>query len=219
VKTNDTTRLHTLLVDDHHLFREGIRLILQQVSPSAEFSHAESCEAALEYAPDNVDLVLLDFHLPGTSEHDAFRAVRDHFHKAAVVIVSGDEDPPTIRQLIGNGASGYIPKSSTPAVLLAALELITAGGSYLPPHILDETPTPPDEASDVHAALDQLSDRQRSVLAHAIQGKINKVIADELNIAEGTVKAHLSAAYRALGANNRAEALYIVTRNEIKLDD
>lgn len=211
--------MHTLLVDDHHLFREGIKLILQQVSPEARFTHAESCEAALECPPEDLDLVLLDFHLPGTSEHDAFRAVRDHFYKASVVIVSGDEDPATIRQLIADGASGYIPKSSKPAVLLAALELITAGGSYLPPHILDETPTPEGEASDVHAAIDQLSARQQTVLGKAIKGKINKVIADELNIAEGTVKAHLSAAYRALGANNRSEAFYIVTKNEIKLPE
>ncbi|MDZ7683683.1 MAG: LuxR C-terminal-related transcriptional regulator [Gammaproteobacteria bacterium] len=89
----------------------------------------------------------------------------------------------------------------------------------MPPHILDETPTPAGEASDARAALDQLSARQQTVLGKAIKGKINKVIADELNIAEGTVKAHLSAAYRALGANNRSEALYIVTKNEIKLPE
>ncbi len=209
--------MRILIVDDHHLFREGVRLILAQVLPEADIALVESCEAAVETPPDDTDLVLLDYHLPGASEFDAFNRIREHFYRAVVVIVSGDEHPGTIRHLIASGAAGYIPKSSSPEVLLAALELITAGGSYLPPAALEEDPVGTDGPDAVTSAISSLSPRQRAVLAKAIQGKINKVIADELDIAEGTVKAHLSAAYRTLGVGNRAEAVYLVTRHEVSL--
>lgn len=211
--------LRTLLVDDHHLFREGIRLILGRIMPAAELSMAASCEEALELDPAQVDLILLDYHLPGASQFDAFSAIREHFTRAAVVIVSGDSQPATIRHLIAAGASGYIPKSSSPDTLLAALELVTGGGCYLPPAALEESDSNSGSNPGIADAISELTRRQRSVLGRAIQGKINKVIADELNIAEGTVKAHLSAAYRALGVNNRAEAVYLITRNGVTLPE
>lgn len=208
--------VHTLVVDDHHLFREGIRLILADVAPESRFTTAGDCESALDIPAHDVDLVLLDYHLPGTSGTDALGRIRDHFRHAAIVVVSGEQDGATIRRVIDAGAAGFIPKSASPEVLFAALELVTAGGCYLPPHALDETPETPRER--VSSLVENLTERQRAVLARAIQGKINKVIADELNVAEGTVKAHLSAAYRVLGVANRAEAVYVVTRNEILLD-
>ncbi len=211
--------MNTLLVDDHQLFREGIKLILGRVLPRAEVTLANSCEQALEIRPESIDLVLLDYHLPGKSEFDAFSAIREHFIKAAVVIVSGEDQPATIRHLIAAGAAGFIPKSSSPDVLLAALDLITAGGCYLPPNALEESSGDSVENPSIADTIAGLTPRQRSVLGHAIQGKINKVIASELNIAEGTVKAHLSAAYRELGVNNRAEAVYLITRNEIRLPE
>lgn len=209
--------VRTLLVDDHHLFREGIKLILAQIMPSAEVSLANSCEQALEVSPESVDLVLLDYHLPGVSEFDAFTAIKEHFAHATVVIVSGDDQPATIRHLIAGGAAGYIPKTSSPDVLLTALELVTSGGCYLPPAALDESAGDGTDGRSITETLETLTPRQRAVLGRAIRGKINKVIAAEMNIAEGTVKAHLSAAYRALGVGNRAEAVYLITRHDVRL--
>lgn len=208
------------MVDDHSLFREGLKLILAELSDDMKFSHADTCDAALEFNPNDIDLVLLDYHLPGTSDREAMLRVRDHFPGAVLVVVSGEEDGSTIRQAINDGAAGYIPKSSSPEVLIAALQLVLAGGSYLPPHVLDEVPhRTAGTTTDLERSIDTLSDRQRNVLAMALQGKLNKVIASELNIAEGTVKAHLSAAYRALGARNRTEAVYIATRHNLQLGD
>lgn len=213
--------MHVLLVDDHSLFREGIKLILADLADDMTFSHADTCEAALGFDPDDIDLVLLDYHLPGTSDREAILRVRDHFAGAVLVVLSGEEDSATIRQSINDGAAGYIPKSSSPEVLIAALQLVLAGGSYLPPHVLDEVPprAAAEGSTDFERLVDALSERQRDVLAMALQGKLNKVIASELNIAEGTVKAHLSAAFRALGARNRTEAVYIATRHNLQLGD
>ncbi len=208
--------MQTLLVDDHHLFREGIKAILAQISPDMACHLASSCEEALHLDADDIDLILLDLHLPGKTDSEAFFTLRDYFYKAPIVIVSGEEDPNSIRQIIADGACGFIPKSSSPDVLMAAMDLVLAGGSYLPPSVLEET-APATRTEKIEEVVRALSVRQRAVLEKAVQGKINKVIASELSIAEGTVKAHLSAAYRTLGVNNRTEAVYLLTRNQIRI--
>lgn len=197
-------------------------MILSQLSADIAFQHADTCEAALEMDPGSIDMVLLDFHLPGLSGREAVLAIRHHFDGAVLVVISGEDNPATIRQAINDGAAGYIPKTSSTDVLLAALKLVLAGGSYLPPHVLDDVqpdhPAPVLEEQLVQSVR-SLSGRQRAVLGKAIQGKLNKVIADELDIAEGTVKAHLSAAFKVLGARNRTEAVYIVSKLNIELTD
>lgn len=209
--------MRVLLVDDHGLFREGLRLMLAGLSNDIEFFIATTCEEAIELDSDPVKLILLDLGLPGKSSHEALAAMRERYPDSTIVIVSGEEEPAVIRHTISNGAAGYIPKSSAPEVLLPALQLILAGGTYLPPHVLDGVAA--NGANDNHVIdmVKQLSARQLDVLNGAVHGKLNKVIASELNIAEGTVKAHLSAAFRALGAKNRTEAVYLVTRYNLNL--
>ena len=210
--------VQVLLIDDHHLFREGLRLMLANLKPDVDFEQCKDCESAL--ALDNttlpLDLVLRDYHLPGLQEEAAIAAVGAHFGNATLVIVSGNEDSATIRKAIDLGASGYIPKSSSPEILTAALQRVLAGGCYLPPHVLDDVANmekrmPP----TVDGPLGELSERQLCVPAMAVKSKLNKVIASELNIAEGTVKAHLSAAFKALGTRNRTEAVYIATQHNL----
>jgi DNA-binding NarL/FixJ family response regulator len=133
-------------------------------------------------------------------------------------VLSGEEDPRQVRRAIDAGAAGFIPKSSTPEVLLSALRLVLADGVYLPAVALKgiaaggtEAPVSADRIGD------SLSERQIDVLRKAVQGKANKVIARELSISEGTVKAHLSAAFRALGVHNRTEAVYAAARSGLQL--
>ncbi|MFT7243971.1 MAG: DNA-binding NarL/FixJ family response regulator [Candidatus Azotimanducaceae bacterium] len=208
--------MKVLSVDDHLLFSEGLRIMIAGFSETMEFIHAANCAAALDISADGMETVLLDYHLPDVQDFEALVSLREHFPGAKIVVVSGEESADVIRQAISLGAAGYIPKSSTPDILIAALQLVFAGGTYLPPHVLEVASENPNEPEP--SLLDALSERQKSVLRAAIQGKMNKVIAAELNIAEGTVKAHLSAAFRALGARNRTEAVFISTRLNLNFD-
>lgn len=191
-------------------------MLLGGLAPGNQFDEAGSCEAALAMpAEPPPDLILLDMNLPGGSGREALAAVRTHF-QAPVVVLSGEDDARLVRQVVDDGAAGFIPKSSTQQVMIAALQLILAGGTYVPASALHGVM--PDAADDSvsgkRSPLSHLSDRQREVLQRVVQGKPNKRIASELEISEATVKAHLSAAFRALGVRNRTEAVFAVAQYE-----
>jgi DNA-binding NarL/FixJ family response regulator len=164
--------------------------------------------------------VLVDLKMPGVGGLDALTVVRAAFPATPVVVVSGEDDPAVVRAAIECGAMGFIPKSSTPEVMIQALKLVLAHGIYLPPRVLaaSQLPDPaPSASASNDAGLTGLSMRQMDVLRCVIQGKPNKVIARELDVAEGTVKAHLSSVLRALGARNRTEAVYAAAKLGLRL--
>lgn len=206
--------MYALLIDDHALFRQGLKFLLSDLDPDIHFLEADSCEASLALpAEPKPDLVLLDMNLPGMCGVDALDAVRQAYDASIVVVLSSEDSPGSIRRVIEHGAAGFIPKSSTPPVFIAALRLILAGGTYLPAHALGAQAIDSSGTEQPKRPIVQgLSDRQLEVLLMAIQGKANKVIARELNLAEGTIKAHLSASFRALGVQNRTEAVFAAAR-------
>jgi DNA-binding NarL/FixJ family response regulator len=205
-----------LLVDDHPLFRGGLKYLLQSLDEHLELDEAGNCAQAEALASQRAyDLVLVDLKMPGVGGLDALTVVRAAFPSTPVVVVSGEDDPAVVRAAIECGAMGFIPKSSTPEVMIQALKLVLAHGIYLPPRVLaaSELPDPaPSASASNDTGLTGLSMRQMDVLRCVIQGKPNKVIARELEVAEGTVKAHLSSVLRALGARNRTEAVYAAAK-------
>lgn len=212
-----------LLVDDHPLFRGGLKYLLQSLDEHLELDEAGNCSQAEALATQRAyDLVLVDLKMPGVGGLDALTVVRAALPSTPVVVVSGEDDPAVVRAAIECGAMGFIPKSSTPEVMIQALKLVLAHGIYLPPRVLaasqlpDPAPVPSASASS-DAGLTGLSVRQMDVLRCVIQGKPNKVIARELDVAEGTVKAHLSSVLRALGARNRTEAVYAAAKLGLRL--
>ena len=203
--------MRIMLVDDHELFREGLKYLLPVLDSRVEFIEAGNIEDALQIAADpQPDLILLDYHLPGTSRLDALKQIRAVFESAAVVVLSGEEDVKIIRAAVDHGAAGFIPKSSTREILVNALSLVLAGGTYLPASALRATSLLPENASATLGL--QLSSRQHEVLMKVIQGKSNKIIARELDITDHTVKAHLSVAFRVMGVQNRTEAVYVAAK-------
>jgi DNA-binding NarL/FixJ family response regulator len=202
--------MNVLLVDDHTLFRQGLIHLLDGLDGALTFFQADAVDDNLDrFGP--VDLVLLDMHMQGPEGTDAVAATRTKLPSSTIVVISGDEDPNLIRRCIQLGASGFIPKTSTQSVLISALRLVLAGGVYLPIAALMASPN--DSAAAPAAArsrqdLAGLSPRQMEVLCLAIRGKSNKVIARDMDLSEGTVKQHLSAAFRALQVSNRTEAVY-----------
>lgn len=209
--------MRALLIDDHAVFTQGLRFLLSDLDATIDFIETTSCEDALNLDDvGDVDLVLLDFHMPGLDGLDALQAIKDRFPSAAVVMLSSEDNPQLIRESIDQGASGFIPKSSTAQVLIAALRLILAGGIYLPTHALTDVKArksvPSDDGDEPAKSVAGLSGRQLQVLMKVVQGKPNKVVAHEMNISEGTVKAHLSAAFRALDVRNRTEAVFAAAK-------
>lgn len=212
--------MRILIIDDHALFRQGLRFLLRDLDADLEIMEAADCAQACALAGEPFNVVLLDLHMPGVAGLDALDAVRQAFESSRIVVLSGEEDPRQVRRAIDAGAAGFIPKSSTPEVLLSALRLVLADGIYLPAVALKGIGGPDDgdaAAMSSDRLGDTLSERQVDVLRKAVQGKANKVIARELGISEGTVKAHLSAAFRALGVHNRTEAVYAAARSGLQL--
>ena len=201
-----------------------MRFLLRSLDAGLDMDEASNAAQALELlAARNYDLVLLDLKMPGLNGMDALAALRAAVPGTPLVVLSAEDDPGVVRAAIEGGAMGFIPKSSTPEVLIQALRLVLAQGVYLPPAVLaaaHPAPAPmpsPAQAGVSADTLPGLTPRQMDVLRCIIKGKANKVIARELDVSEGTVKAHLSAVFMALGAHNRTEAVYAAAKLGLKL--
>lgn len=201
------TGLRVLLIDDHPLFSEGLKGLLFELNPGVEVCQAKSVHDAHRLLGQTFDLVLMDLNMPGISGMAALTRIKAMFEASAVVVVSGDESPSTIQSAIQHGAAGYVPKSTEPSVTIHALRLVMSKGTYLPPEALRASVA---EAPTLNAGTwsQKLSPRQMAVLRCLLQGKPNKVIARDIGIAEGTVKAHLWAVYQLLAVNSRSQAMY-----------
>jgi DNA-binding NarL/FixJ family response regulator len=208
--------IRALIADDHELFRSGLKQLLVDVLRADDVREAETLDQALEMLTNEGagDLILVDLRMPGMSGVEALSALRDGFPDAKVAVVSAWEDRGDILAALGAGVHGYIPKSLPSAEIAGAIRSILDGRIFVPPSVgrregsRAEAPTP-SAASGAHTALgqDKLTSRQKEVLTELLKGQASKEIAHTLDIAEGTVKIHLAAIYRALGVRTRAEAI------------
>jgi DNA-binding NarL/FixJ family response regulator len=214
--------MRILIVDDHPLIREGLANVLAELDQTAEVTAAGNAADALAQltAEPDLSLVLLDLTLPGVDGLSLLEQVRAARPDVPVVVLSGTDSRETVLASIELGAMGFISKRSPTRVLVNALRLVLAGGVYVPPEVLDAPgmaagqraaeSAKSDDARLSLASLEQLglTDRQAAVLALIIEGKPNKMICRELDLAEGTVKTHISAILRALDVTNRTQAVY-----------
>jgi DNA-binding NarL/FixJ family response regulator len=208
-----------LVVDDHALIREAMRGVLLGLRSGAQVLEAGDAAQALRslQAHPDVDLVLLDLHLPDQDGLQVLATVVERHPAVAVVMLSGEKDQATMRRALDLGAQGYIPKAETREVLTSALALVLAGGVYVPPAALRGAPSPAPPPAPPDVATLGLTDRQLEVLSLLMEGKNNKLICRALDLAEPTVKNHVSAILKALGASNRTEAALAVTRLGLRL--
>ncbi|MDP2241020.1 MAG: response regulator transcription factor [Burkholderiales bacterium] len=213
-----------LVVDDHPLIREALRQVLKALDQNIELLEAANAKEAFEHAgacPD-IQLILLDLTLPGSDGFTALRELREQHPSVPVVVLSGSDQPDTVIRALDEGAMGFIPKTSNSDVLVGALRLVLSGGVYLPPALLRQTtattPSRDKAVRPTHYRDIGLTGRQAQVLALLVQGKPNKLICRDLNLAEGTVKIHVTAILKALGVANRTQAVIEVGRLGLKLD-
>ncbi len=200
-----------LIGDDHVLFREGLRRLLEQLKDGASFGEASNFDELLAMAGSGepYDLVLTDLRMPGWPGFSGIGALQAKQPKAKIVVVSASEAHADVRDALENGAAGYIPKSSSVKIMLSALDLIFSGGIYVPATVLRDSGDAEPRAAVLPAdpQLEQLlTHRQREVLDRLREGKSNKQIAHELGLSEGTVKIHMTAIFKSLGVRNRTQA-------------
>lgn len=214
-----------LIADDHPLFREAICTVISSGFPESELIEKADLESALNFTRENddLDLILLDLNMPGMHGLNGLISLRNEAPTIPVVIVSAEEDKQVVLQAITCGAVGFITKSSPRAQMTEAITQILNGNVYLPPDIIrtngKNTPrrSSPDEQRISPELLQALTRKQLLVLERMTHGESNKQIAYNLDIAETTVKAHVSAILRKLGVHNRVQA--ILSANDIDFSD
>jgi two-component system, NarL family, nitrate/nitrite response regulator NarL len=199
-----------LVVDDHPIVRDGLAALLGQLGADTVVLQVGDAARALAIAVEHADLdiVILDIAMPGM---DGLRALGEFGRvrpELPVIVISASEDARDARAALAKGALGYVPKSASQHTLLSAIRLVLDGDLYVPPLILGETPLtretgPPGAAASTGSAL---TTRQIEVLKQLSQGKSNKGIALELGLSEKTVKAHVTAIFKALNVINRTQA-------------
>ncbi|MBG9388644.1 response regulator [Caenimonas aquaedulcis] len=211
--------LKVLVIDDHHLVRLGLHSALRQVDPDCKLLEAETLAAGISAIEENsdIDLVLLDLGLPGCRGIDAVELLYASCPSARVVVVSATYDLRTVQLALKRGVLGFVPKLSGAEVLVSALQFVLAGGIYVPPETLfngGEVPalgasSPPGANSPQAAGL---TARQIDVLKLLLDGRSNKQICRDLNLALGTVKSHVAAILQTLGCSTRAQAVAAVEK-------
>jgi DNA-binding NarL/FixJ family response regulator len=211
-----------LIVDDHVLIRESLRGVLSELKPEASIVEATNARQTIRLvsAHPDLDIILLDLNLPDRDGFEVLTELRERHPAIPVVVLSGHHDRANVVRALDLGALGFIPKTAQRAVLVSAISLVLSGGIYIPPEILVRQP--PLSSTQLGGIPDPgnkpktsprdlgLTDRQVEVLALMMQGKSNKAIGRALDLAEPTVRNHVTAVLKALNVTNRTEAVLTV---------
>ena len=197
------------MVDDHALVREGLRQVLKGLDDHVEVLEAPECGRAFELAalhPD-LDLVLLDYHLPDMNGLAALAIFgRDH-PELPIVMLSGSVNPKIMRLVLEQGASGFLTKSGMSDDLLNVIRRVLEGEIFTPPELLNAMEAPQADEFPAPAAMFVLTTRQEEVLYLLMDGYSNKDISRNLELSEETVKSHVSAILRGFSVQTRIQAV------------
>jgi DNA-binding NarL/FixJ family response regulator len=195
-----------LLIDDHALFRCGLRMVLLSGIPDLQVAEAGSLEEAMKTAMAEPALVLLDIQLHGLNGLEGIALVKRKWPDAAVVILSSDAGPQNVRMALERGAAAFVSKADTADNILAVIEQLRRGQEVASPVQADA------KAGNGDASRQLLTPRQFEVLDLLCQGLPNKVIGRRLNLSENTVRGHVQAVLAALQVSSRSEAGFAARR-------
>lgn len=226
------SKIHFAIIDDHPFVLDALTVIISSMEQRPSVRGFESLREFEDSVASGAsfDLALLDLGIPGFAHLESLRHFRVIAPVTPVVVISASDDRATILEALDLGAMGFIPKTSRRDLLMRALELVLAGGIYIPPQALEKpsalaSSKPQAEHSHhVHeqshpaAITSSLSPRQRDVLNLLIKGMPNKLICRELSLSPNTVKSHVGAIFRALNATNRTQAVIAAQRSGFRVD-
>jgi DNA-binding NarL/FixJ family response regulator len=205
------------IADDHPMMRGALALAVTTAFGETEIVESSTLDELLDQLSQlgAADLVLLDLRMPGAEGFEGLLALRSQFPATPTVVISALEDPRLVSEALALGASGFIPKSTPRHEIVTALLQVAAGGVYAPAHLSPTAagtrdPSAPD--SDFAQRAATLTTRQRKVLQMLGTGKLNKEIAYELDIAETTVKTHVSSILHKLNVYSRTQAVIMAGR-------
>ena len=210
-----------IVADDHPLFRTAIKEALQASQGETKFLEANSFETLQDLVQTNpdVDLVLLDLHMPGVSGFAGLVYLCKQYPSVPVVIISANEDPLVIQRALDHGAAGFIPKSSNIKVITQAINDILMGEIWAP--VSTQPNLPGSNVSELALAerMAGLTPQQFKVLMMVAQGLLNKQLAYDMGISEATVKAHVTAIMNKLGVTNRTQAVLAASKLDVSHPD
>ena len=224
-------KISLMLVDDHPLFRQGLRRVLEAEPDMEVIIEVADGDEALRMAKQLVpDVVIMDINLPGMNGLQVTRELKSVMADIAVIMLTAYHDDEQIFHAVRAGAAAYFPKDVTPRRLVEASHQVVQGNYVIDDEVLDK----PEVASWLLQQFDQvayidglpnemftpLSPREMEILQHIARGQSNKEVAYELGISRQTVKNHMTSILRKLAVNDRTQAaLYAVRRGWIRLQD
>tara|TARA_B110000977_G_C11048797_1_gene481552 strand:+ start:258 stop:905 length:648 start_codon:yes stop_codon:yes gene_type:complete len=201
-----------LIVEDHPVFRDAIKGILSELDIFDEILGVASLAATQDILQldTNFKLIILDLNLDDTSGPEGIVFLRDRYPEIPVVIFSGESSTDIIIQAYEYGIRGFIRKSSPLALVCDSIKQVVGGGFYFPEDVIDTIAgkLKNDKKADAESVKTiDFPPRQHAVFMMMLEGHSNRLIAERLHMAEGTVKAHLSLVYQALNVKCRAQAI------------
>ena len=198
-------KIRVLAVDDHLLLRKGIAAVIEEEDDLTLVGEAATGKEAIErFRVLRPDVTLMDLQLPDMNGIEVINAIRDEFPTACIVVLTTYRGDIQALRAFQAGASGYLLKSMIRKELLETIRIVHSGRRHVPPEVAAELAE--------HVAMDQLSEREIAVLRLVARGTSNKIIADELQVTERTIKSHVSSILSKLGANDRTHAVTIAMK-------
>lgn len=227
-----TDKISIVLIDDHKLFREGVKRILSIDSSCVVVAEGDDGNAALDIVSKHMpDIVLMDINMPDVDGVEATKLITEKFPSVKVIMLSIHEDEKLVTQALKNGAKGYLLKEIDTESLIEAIKIVHAGGSYLHPkithHIVDYYRKTQESIGDssnrlfmeYSKPLHILTKRECQVLQLLSEGRSNRDISELLLISEKTVKNHVSNILQKLEVTDRTQAVVMAIHNGwVKID-
>jgi len=207
-----------LIADDHPLFREALKGALSAKFAGLEVFESADFDSTLKVLSEqeDLDILLLDLHMPGNGDLYGLIRIREDYPSLPIAVVSGSEDVNIVSKVMGYGAMGFIPKSSSSDDIANAINQILEGDTWLPTELKSKVAEIEGEDREIAAQVASLTPQQYRVLQYLHEGLLNKQIAYELHISEVTVKAHITAIFRKLGVYNRTQAVLIAAKLQLE---